>query len=193
MPEIRSVAVFCGAQPGRNPQCRDAAEALGRGLAESGMQLVFGGGQVGMMGAVADAVIAGGGTVKGVIPQFLTRSEVAHPAVADMVVTEDMHSRKQLMFATADAFVIMPGGLGTLDETAEILTWRQLGLHDKPILFCDVCGWATRLIATIEGFIEDGYAQPGIRRLYEVLPDVDAVLARLRSVPRADEGQPERT
>lgn len=185
MPPIRSAAVFCGAQPGRDPACLAAATALGTGMAEAAIRLIYGGGSIGMMGAVADAVLAGGGAVTGVIPEFLTRREVAHRGVPDMIVTDSMHSRKRHMFEVSDAFVVMPGGLGTLDETAEIVTWRQLGLHDKPILIVDVCGWARTLLAVFDSFIEDGYARPDIRQLYEVVPDVPAALARLRQIPAA--------
>ena len=126
MPAIHSVAVFCGSQSGNDPVFRRAAQELGRGLAEAGIRLVYGGGRIGLMGTLADAVLAAGGRVLGVIPEFLTHREVAHPAVHRMVVTDSMHSRKQLMFAESDAFVSMPGGLGTLDEMFEIWSGVQL-------------------------------------------------------------------
>ena len=151
MPQIHSVAVFCGARAGSAPVFRQAATALGRGLAEAGIRLVLGGGRIGLMGAVADAALASGGAVTGVIPDFLTRAEVAHPGVRDMVVTDSMHSRKQRMFELSDAFVSLPGGLGTLDETVEIITWRQLRLHAKPVLLCDVAGSAGPFLAMISG------------------------------------------
>ncbi len=189
MSDIRSVAVFCGAQPGDAPEYYQSALALGAGLAHRGIRLVYGGGRVGLMGAVADGTLGAGGQVAGVIPEFLTRWEVAHEGVADLTVTDSMHTRKRLMFAQADAFVVMPGGLGTLDETFEIITWRQLGLHDKPILFCDVTGWARPLVALIEGVIARGFAQPSVRRLFEVCDGVGATLDRLQSlsVPDAPE------
>jgi hypothetical protein len=183
MPAIHSIAVFCGSRPGEHPGFARAARELGRGLAEGGIRLVYGGGRVGLMGAVADAVLEGGGAVLGVIPEFLTRLEVAHTGVADMVVTDSMHSRKQLMFAESDAFVSMPGGLGTLDETIEIITWRQLGLHDKPILLCDVEGSAMPLVAAIDAAIASGFARPDIRDLFELVHGVPALLARLRDLP----------
>jgi uncharacterized protein (TIGR00730 family) len=179
MPAIQSVAVFCGASPGHLPAYREAALALGRGLAQAEMRLVYGGGRVGLMGAVADGALAAGGTVVGVIPEFLTRSEVAHEGVGEMIVTDSMHSRKRLMFEMSDAFVSFPGGLGTLDETFEILTWRQLGLHDKPILLTDVAGSAAPLVAMIEATIGLGFARPEIRCLYEVVQGVEATLERL--------------
>jgi uncharacterized protein (TIGR00730 family) len=185
MAEIKTVAVFCGAQAGDDPAYRAAAEALGRGLAEAGIRLVFGGGRIGLMGAVADAALEAGGRVLGVIPEFLTRWEVAHQGVADMTVTDSMHTRKRRMFDLSDAFVTLPGGLGTLDETIEIITWRQLKLHDKPILLCDVKGSSAPLLAAIEAAIAHGFARAEVRRLYEVLEGVPAVLRRLASVTGA--------
>ena len=177
---IRSVAVFCGSRVGTNPAFAAAATALGRGLGEGGITLIYGGGRVGIMGLVADAALAAGGTVEGIIPDFLTQWEVAHPGVADMHVTDTMHSRKRRMFERADAFVTLPGGLGTLDETIEILTWRQLRLHAKPILICDIAGWARFFIGAIEATVEQGFADAAIRDFIEVLDGPSAVLDRLR-------------
>lgn len=187
MSQIHSVAVFCGARAGSSPVFRDAAAALGRGLAEAGIRLVFGGGRIGLMGAMADAALAAGGAVTGVIPEFLTHVEIAHPGVHEMVVTDSMHSRKQRMFELSDAFVTLPGGLGTLDETIEIITWRQLRLHDKPVLLCDVAGSATSLVAVIEAAIDTGFAEPCSRDLFEVQPGVDATLRRLAGLGCAAE------
>jgi uncharacterized protein (TIGR00730 family) len=182
MPEIRTVAVFCGAQSGNDPIYRRAAEALGRGLARAGMTLVFGGGSIGLMGAMADAVLGAGGQIVGVIPDFLKRREVAYSASSELVVTDSMHTRKRRMFDQADVFVSLPGGLGTLDETIEIITWRQLGLHDKPILLCDVGGSVAPLLGVIEAAIASGFAQPEVRRLYEVTDGVEPLLSRLESL-----------
>ncbi len=189
---IRSVAVFCGSRFGHDPAYAAAATALGTGLATAGMRLVYGGGGVGLMGIVADAVIAAGGEVLGIIPEFLQRREVAHAGVGDMVVTSTMHDRKRRMFDAADAFVTMPGGLGTFDETIEITTWRQLALHDKPILLCDVAGWAQPYLATLRAAVHQGFAGPESLRLFEVLPDVDAVLRRLAAITAPGAGRPER-
>ena len=182
---VRSVAVFCGSRPGRDPVWLHAAEALGTGLARAGIRLVFGGGRVGLMGAVADATLAAGGQVLGVIPEFLTTTEVAHAGLTELRVTTSMHSRKQMMFEESDAFVTMPGGLGTLDETVEIVTWRQLGLHARPVLVCNVAGWADGLLAALDQAVADGFAAPIARELFEVLPDVAGVIARLQSLPTA--------
>ena len=185
MPGIHSVAVFCGSNSGADPAFATGARALGYGLATSGMRLVYGGGRVGLMGAVADAAVEAGGEVLGVIPEFLARQEVAHTGVAELVTTDSMHSRKQLMFAEADAFVSLPGGLGTLDETVEIITWRQLGLHDKPILLCDIAGSATPLLAAIDAAIKLGFAPARARNLFEVTDGVAPLLERLRALPRS--------
>jgi uncharacterized protein (TIGR00730 family) len=188
MPEIHAVAVFCGSRAGNDPAYRSAAQMLGHGLAEAGIRLVYGGGRIGLMGVMADAALAAGGTVIGVIPEFLTRREVAHPAVTEMIVTHSMHSRKQHMFEAADAFISLPGGLGTLDETIEIITWRQLGLHAKPILICDVAGSAAAFLATIEAAIAADFAHSGARELYEVVAGVPAALERLAHLHRAGRG-----
>lgn len=189
---VRSVAVFCGSRVGHDPAYAEAAAALGGGLAAAGLRLVYGGGGVGLMGVVADAALAAGGEVLGIIPEFLQRREVAHAGVGDMVVTETMHDRKRRMFDAADAFVTMPGGLGTFDETIEITTWRQLALHDKPILVCDVAGWAQPYLASLQAAVDQGFAGPECLRLFEVLPDVDAVLARLTLLTSPGAGQPQR-
>ena len=176
---IRSVAVFCGSRSGRDSRYHAAAVELGHGLAEAGMTLIFGGGRIGLMGAVADGALAAGGRVIGVIPDFLQQYEVAHQGCHELIVTDSMHTRKRHMFERADAFVSFPGGLGTFDETFEILTWRQLRLHDKPILLCDVAGSAKALADLLDGVIADGFASPDVRNLYEVVYGVPDLLARL--------------
>lgn len=192
MPTIHSVAVFCGSRFGHNPACSAAAVALGQGLAQAGMRLVYGGGKVGLMGVVADAALAAGGQVLGVIPDFLKRWEVAHERVENMIVTPSMHVRKHRMFEAADAFVTLPGGIGTLDETIEIISWRQLRLHDKPILICDVEGSAEPLRSALEATITMGFAGPETRRLYEFVSGVPAVLERLRGLTAASIAEPDR-
>ena len=178
-PPFHSVAVFCGSRFGDDPAYREAAAALGDGIARAGWRLVYGGGRVGLMGVVADAALAAGGDVLGIIPEFLQRREVAHAGVDQLILTATMHDRKRLMFDAAQAFVTMPGGLGTFDETIEITTWRQLALHNKPILICDVAGWAQPYLSLIQAAVAQGFAAPGAANLFQVLPDVDAVLHRL--------------
>jgi uncharacterized protein (TIGR00730 family) len=192
MTDIHSLAVFCGSRVGADPAYAQAGRILGAGMARAGIRLVYGGGRIGIMGVVADAVLAGGGTVLGVIPRFLRDLEVAHAGATDMVVTDSMHVRKTRLYTEADAFLIMPGGLGTFDEAFEIITWKQLRLHDKPILICDAAGWAGPLVALIDHAIERGFADPKCRGLFEVLPDADAVLARLETLPAGTGGPAER-
>ena len=183
MPQPASVAVFCGSRLGASPAYAAAARATGAGLARAGIKLIYGGGKVGLMGVLADAVLDAGGEVSGIIPHFLSTREVMHERVADLTVTDSMHSRKQSMFAQADAFLVLPGGLGTFDETIEIVTWRQLRLHDKPILIADIEGWAQPMLAMIESAIRDGFADASARTLFTVLPSVETVLEHLGRLP----------
>lgn len=179
-PRSVAVAVFCGSRFGHHPAYKEAAENVGATLAALDMHLVYGGGDVGLMGVVADAAIQGGGRVTGIIPQFLEAREVMHRGVTDLIVTDSMHTRKQKMFALSDAFLILPGGFGTFDELMEILTWRQLKLHDKPILILNVQNWARSLIATLDDAVTEGFASPEARRLVEVVPDVESAFVRLK-------------
>jgi uncharacterized protein (TIGR00730 family) len=187
MYNVHTVAVFCGARSGRDPAFLESARALGDGLAKAGIRLVYGGGRIGMMGVLADAALEAGGAVIGVIPTFLADREKAHKGVADMIFTDTMHARKRQMFDKSDAFLILPGGLGTLDEAAEILTWKQLGLHHKPILICDIKGWARPFAALLESYVEEGFVAPEGMTLYEILPDVASALARLRRIAVPEE------
>jgi uncharacterized protein (TIGR00730 family) len=187
MAAIKAVTVFGGAASGHDPVCRETAIALGRGLAEAGITVIFGGGSIGMMGAVANSALDAGGEVIGIIPDFLARREAAHTAVSEMIVTDSMHSRKRRMFELSDAFVTLPGGLGTLDETFEMITWRQLDLHFKPIIICDVGGWAAPFLALIDSLIAQGFVPSYARRFYEVLHSAEAVVARLTELPAIEE------
>ena len=161
MTSIRSLAVFCGSRLGNKPDYAAAGRTLGQGMARAGIRLVYGGGRIGIMGVVADAVLAAGGQVLGVIPDFLTKMEVAHENATELVVTDTMHTRKRRLYEESDAFLIMPGGLGTFDEAFEIITWRQLRLHDKPIVICNAAGWAGPLVGAIDQAIAQGFADPG--------------------------------
>ena len=188
---IRSVAVFCGSRVGSDPAYAEAMRVLGTGLAKAGIKLVYGGGRIGLMGILADATVAAGGQVSGVIPDFLQQLEVAHQGLSELTVTDTMHTRKAKMAELADAFLTMPGGLGTLDETIEIITWRQLKLHDKPILICDVNGSARPLLAAIEATVTMGFASPTARELFEAVDGVAAVFARLAALPATQGGTSE--
>ena len=180
---LRAVAVFCGSRLGHDARYAAAAAELGRGLAATGRRLVYGGGRVGLMGVVADAVLDGGGTVLGVIPKFLTKWEVAHDRVTDLVVTDTMHTRKARIYAEADVFIGLPGGIGTMDELIEVITWRQLRQHDKPILLCDIAGSAAPLVAAIDAAIAADFSGTEVRSLFQITHGVAATLAALDQIP----------
>jgi len=147
MSKIRTVCVYCGSGPGTNPRFVEGAKAFGKVLAENGIRLVYGGGSIGLMGAIATSVLDHGGTVTGIIPDFLTIRENALKRVQELIVTPDMHERKRLMFEHSDAFVALPGGIGTLEELVEQLTWQQLGRHSKPVLLANIEGfWEPLLV-----------------------------------------------
>lgn len=155
---------------------RAAAARFGTLLGERGIRLVFGGGQVGLMGILADAVMAAGGSVFGVIPKHLHDIEVGHPSVTELRIVDNMHVRKELMFRESDAFAILPGGLGTMDECFEILTWRQLSLHDKPIIIVNEGAYWTPLLNFFDHISANGFARDGLGDLYTVVDSVEAVL-----------------
>jgi len=179
MTAIRSLCVYCGSSMGRDPAHRRAAEAVGELLAVNGVRLVYGGGAVGLMGVVADAVMAGGGEVLGVIPKGLFSDEVGHTGITELVEVDSMHQRKQRMAEEADAFLALPGGLGTLEELAEITTWAQLGIHAKPVGVLDLDGFWQPLLDFLDGAVESGFLRPGNRQLVVRITDVDDVLAVL--------------
>lgn len=176
-PPRPSLCVFCGSAFGHDPKWRQAARQLGSGLAAAGVTLVYGGSYSGLMGQVAEGVMLGGGRVEGVIPRHLVPNEPAFDDISELVVVEDMHTRKKVMFDKADGFCILPGGLGTLDETFEILTWKQLGLHQKPIYLFNIEGYWTPWIALIDQIIGQGFAKPIIRDFYRVVDNLDEMLA----------------
>ena len=183
MAQVRSLCVYCGSSGRGRDSHHEAAQRLGRLMAEAGVRLVYGGGRIGLMGLIADAVLQGGGEVVGIIPRFLDQVEVGHSGVSRLVVTENMHERKEKMAELSDAFVILPGGLGTLDETFEILTWKQLQLHDKPVLIVDVDGYWQPLVDLVDRMIEENYAKPEHRALFQVVASVDEVLPALAEMP----------
>jgi uncharacterized protein (TIGR00730 family) len=184
MASITSVCVYCGSSSRGAQGHRDAAARLGALFAESGIQLVYGGGRVGLMGIMADAALARGGRVIGVIPQHLQDYEIGHAGVTELLVVESMHVRKQRMFELADAFAILPGGLGTLEEAFEMITWKQLGMHDKPIVIVDVEGYWEPLRKLIDAVIDGRYAAPETKRLFTVVETVDEVLEAFAALPQ---------
>ena len=183
MNRFRSLCVYCGSSSRGRESHHQAARRLGALLAESGISLVYGGGRIGMMGIIADEVLRAGGEVIGIIPKFLDRVEVGHTECTRLIVTENMHKRKEKMAELSDGFVILPGGLGTLDETFEILTWKQLQLHDKPVVIADIDGYWKPLIDLIDGMIEENYARPENRALFQVVDSVEEVLPTLEAMP----------
>ena len=176
---LRRVCVFCGSNTGSDAAFAAAARALGEALVRDGRHLVYGGGRVGLMGVLADAVLAGGGTVTGVIPESLAAREVAHRGLTQLRIVTSMHTRKALMSELADAFVALPGGFGTLDELFEIVTWAQLGMHTKPIGLLDVNGYYGSLLAFADRCLADGFVRPEHRDLLLVDSSAERLLARL--------------
>jgi len=168
---IKSICVFCGASVGKDPAFRAAAEDLGRRLAENGIRLVFGAGHVGMMGTVADAVLAGGGEAIGVIPQFLRDRELAHEGLTELHVVDSMHTRKRMMFDLSDAFIALPGGLGTLEEVFEMVTWRQLGRHTKPIVLISTNDYWQPFDALVNRVVENDFAHGDAHSYFTTVPD----------------------
>jgi len=174
---MRSVCVFCGAHPGRRPEYLAAAADLGRVLAARGLRVVYGGAHVGLMGALADAALAAGGEVVGVIPGLLVDAEVAHPGLSDLRVTGSMHERKALMAELSDGFIALPGGLGTLEEFAEIVTWAQLGLHAKPTGLLNLLGYYDGLLRFLDHATQERFVRPGDREQILARPSAAELLA----------------
>ncbi|GAB4214245.1 MAG: TIGR00730 family Rossman fold protein [Rhodoferax sp.] len=186
---MKNVCVYCGSSPGADPVYRAAAQALGQAMARRGVGLVYGGASIGVMGAVADAVLAAGGRVLGVIPEALAQREVAHTGLTELVVTPSMHVRKMRMAEAADAFVALPGGIGTFEELFEIWTWAQLGIHSKPVALLNVAGYFDSLIALVDHAVAQGFLKPAQRALLWVDTDAERLLdrfAQARSLPPAD-------
>jgi len=185
MQNIRCLCVYCGSSGAVDAQFRQAASELGAHLAAVGIELVFGGGRVGLMGLLADATLAGRGRVTGIIPSHLRAAELAHPGLTELVVVDSMHERKRQMAERADAFAILPGGIGTLDEMFEILSWKQLGLHDKPILLVDIGGYWAPLLALLDQIVDAGFARPETHGLLRVVANIPALMAALLEEPAA--------
>jgi uncharacterized protein (TIGR00730 family) len=181
MSKINTVCVYCGSGAGTNPRFIESAKALGKTLAENRIRLVYGGGAVGMMGAVATSVLDHGGTVTGIIPSFLTAKENALKRVQEMIVTPDMHERKRLMFEHADAFVALPGGIGTLEELVEQLTWQQLGRHSKPVLLANIDGFWEPLLSLIAHMRDTQFIRANLSIDILKADQVEDILPRLQA------------
>ncbi|MGB3272119.1 MAG: TIGR00730 family Rossman fold protein [Xanthobacteraceae bacterium] len=186
---IRSVCVYCGSGPGNHPAFVKAATDFGKALAEAGTRLVYGGGSLGLMGAVASATLDHGGTVTGIIPEFLVRREHAMTRAQDMIVTKDMHERKRLMFEHSDAFVALPGGIGTLEELVEQLTWAQLGRHAKPILIANIEGFWEPLLTLLTHMGDTSFIRPDLKinllsaeRVGDILPMLEHAARRAAEI-----------
>jgi uncharacterized protein (TIGR00730 family) len=178
MAVLRRICVFCGASPGHDPAFVAAARAVGARLAERGIGIVYGGGRVGLMGALADAALDASGEVIGVIPQGLVDRELAHPGLTELHIVATLHERKAVMADLSDAFIALPGGLGTLEELAEVTSWAQLGLHTKPIGLFDVGGYWDSLVAWLDRAAENGFLAADHRGLLDRATDLDALLER---------------
>ena len=176
---MRRICVFCGAAPGNDPRYTAAAADLGKALAARSIELVTGGGKVGLMGVVADATLAADGRVIGIIPRFLEEREVAHRGLTELHVVESLHERKALMHQLSDGFIVLPGGFGTLDEVMESVTWAQLGLHAKPIGIVNVAGYFDDLLAFVEGAREAGFIPPAHGEILIVRDDATALVDAL--------------
>jgi hypothetical protein len=188
--KIDRVCVYCGSSAGDDPIFAQAAEALGAALAREKMELVFGGGSCGLMGVVAGSALAHGAKVTGIIPGFLDEREVALPTVTELQVVPDMHTRKRLMFEKSDAFVALPGGIGTLEELTEQLTWIQLGRHSKPLVIADIGGFWKPLLSLFAHMRNAGFIRPGYEVRYMVAERIEDVIPMLRATraPK-DEGE----
>ncbi len=175
----RSVCVYCGSRFGSNPAYKLAATKLGQTIANKGWRLVYGAGDVGLMGAVADGAQKAGGETFGVIPEHLLKWEVGKRDLTQFIITENMHERKKVMYMNSDVIVVLPGGAGSLDEMFEVLTWRQLGLHEKPIYLLNIEGYWAPLITLLDHVIDQGFADASIRDYFTVVDTVDGLTAAL--------------
>lgn len=185
MVRLSSVCVFLGSSNGSNPVHAEATVALAEALVERDLTVVYGGGAVGLMGLLADTAMAAGGRVVGIIPRNLFSREVAHQGLTELIETDGMHERKALMAERSDAFVALPGGLGTLEELAEVATWRQIGIHDKPLGLVDVDGYYHHLLAWMDRVVDDGLLSTQNRSLIHSDPDPVALLARMAADDRS--------
>jgi uncharacterized protein (TIGR00730 family) len=181
-----SMCVYCGSRPGADPRFAQSARDTGALIGSQGWELVYGGGKVGLMGMVADATLAAGGTVYGVIPQTLIDKEVGHTGLTELHVVDNMHTRKTMMFERADAFVALPGGIGTFEELFEIWTWYQLGMHRKPFGLLNVAGYYDPLITMLDSMVAQGFLNSAVRELLHVGTDVGELLQRLRALAGRD-------
>ncbi|MFH1157316.1 MAG: TIGR00730 family Rossman fold protein [Pseudomonadota bacterium] len=181
MRKINSICVYCGTGSEVDPSFKDGAERFGRILAKDGVRLVYGGGRIGLMGILASAVFMNGGEVIGIIPEFIQDKEIRNTDVTELLVVDSMHTRKRMMMERSDAFVILPGGIGTLDETFEILTWKYMGLHDKPVVFMNTLNYYTPLMGMIDHMVKSGFTPFWQRSLFQMVDAPEDIMPVLRS------------
>lgn len=187
MSKLNALCVFCGSRVGVDPAYVAAGEALGRQLGERGVRLVYGGGGIGLMAAVANATVAAGGEVIGIIPEFLRAYEVGVVDGAQEIVVESMHARKARMFELSDAFVALPGGIGTLEEVLEVTTWKQLQQHHKPIVFVNTNGYWDPYLAMIDRVVDGGFGHHKVKELFQVVACAEDVFDAIAASPQVDE------
>jgi hypothetical protein len=186
MTEISSLCVYCGSRIPKDPSHIDAAKSLGGALAENNIRLVYGGGHVGLMGVIADATLDAGGQVTGIIPGHLHDIEVSHEKLTELHIVTSMHARKEMMFQASDAFAVLPGGLGTLDETFEMITWRQLRLHDKPIILVNYKDYWRPLLDLVDHMITAGFAEKEAIGYFTVVEELKDIIPALVKAPDAE-------
>ena len=184
MSKIKSVCVYCGSSINVDDDFKDAARAFGKILADNKIRLVYGGGKAGLMGIIADSVMQNGGEVIGIIPKHISDREIQHKGLTELHIVESMHVRKQMMVDYSDAFVVLPGGVGTLDETCEIITWRQLGIHDMPIVIANIKNYWTPFLSVIDHLVEQGFMRPQDKKTYMVVDDLNKILETLTTAPK---------
>lgn len=183
MTKINNVCVYCGSSSNVDDAFKKAAVDLGKAVAGEGWGVVYGGGRVGLMGLVADSVLEAGGKVVGIIPEHIQSREVEHTDLTELHVVDTMHVRKQMMVDRSEAFVILPGGIGTLDEFFELVTWKQLGLHDKPIVIVNLNGYWSKLIETVENIANEGFMRMDDLKMYHVVDKIEDVVETLKNAP----------
>ena len=185
MNKIKSLCVFCGSRVGARPEFEIAARELGHAIADRGINLVYGAGDIGLMSVVARAVLENNGKVTGIIPQFIQDFEVGSPGKIELIVVNSMHERKSTMFQRSDAFVALPGGLGTLDETIEMITWKQLQQHKKPVVLFDIMKYWKPFQELVQAVVDDGFGHDEINKLFSVVNNVEGVFEALKDPPKA--------
>ena len=187
MTEIKALLVYCGANEGYQPAFTHTAQRLGELLAKEKIKLIYGGGSIGLMGILADAVLKNGGEVIGVIPDFLDEKEIGHKSITQMHLVKSMHERKALMEKLCDAIIALPGGFGTMEEILEMLTWKQLGLHNKPIGILNVNGYYNHFLLQLNRMVEEGFLKPSNRELLQVAETLPSLLAKMISIQQVAE------